>query len=273
MIATLPISYPYKLIYSYFINYEGTKNYDSIKKIVLNIDEPKSSRDILIKNMHIMILLAFNNKKLNVQGFISLIGKIFNIPRLIKIRCRLNILSELRSEELYLSCENFIKDFGIGLSSFALFVIASKLIAEKEGFYFILPISYFAISKDIENEQIKKHYLMGVIENLRIKNKSDESQNLYDKIKDFYSQNQVNFYNDDIKHIYLFGSIAKNQYHKESDIDMVIEFSESTSHIKINEIMNMLKEQNSKQFGRNTDAYEYFEFINRNPNLSLKQLF
>lgn len=270
----MPINYPYKTIHTFLVNFSNTYEYDLIKSIVLNTSEPRTKEEIKIKEYHCVLTRIFCDKTTDVL-------KIANIYRRYlsknKSECFNNLIAKLNACSKKESCvllDEIKNTFGDTKAGFILFALVVKRVSEEIKDFFVLPLTYFEDTKCINNLTTKKYYIQGMIERiLENKNKMYRNDCLLEDIFEYYSTNKSTFNELGINHVYLFGSVAKKQNHKESDIDMVLEFNDLVSYFEILKTMDKIKETNYSIFKKDTDVYEYREFLEKNNTLQLLKIF
>lgn len=259
------ISYPYKVINSYFTNFFNLNEYNDIKNAVLGIN------DFLNKYhkyyLFYQILFSFKDYH-NYYEALPYFKLTFNID-IFKSEA-------IKVIDAGIACENtlfgFISIFNkINYFSkeegFLLFIVMQMMINQHYNSLIILPHDLFKETRNIKYISTLAYYANGIL----IKRVKRNERNLLNKIKDIYSQNLAYFYNMKIKSIYLFGSVKENEYHNESDIDMVVEFNNCTYKEKV-EVFDKIIIFNRNNFGRDTDLQEYNDFIEINPNIKLLKI-
>lgn len=267
-LSTIPtISYSYRLIHSYFAIFHKIFEYNKIKNAVLKINN-------------------WNNEYLNYYIFYSVVfsaenGKSFDFEL---CNSFYHILFEERINDETI---DFLKNvFAMSNKQTAVAKLIRKIAEARinEGYFIflmmsmhlnrmyssliVLPIDLFERIEHIHNDYIFGHYINGLIlgkcNSLLRDDLFTQIEALYSSKKDFLA----NKYG--IIRIYLFGSIALNEYHRESDIDMVIELS--SSKVDFADIIEEISSLNMKNFKRKSDIYEYSYFVERNKHIDLRLL-
>lgn len=260
------ISYPYKVIHSYFINYFNSKDYNKIKNAVLGINDYLNEYHKYYLFFEIITSFKdYQNYKMSIPFFNIIFQEDISKSDV------MNIIND--------AVQNKNKLFGIASlfdkislfskeEGFFLYMIMQMMINQYYGTLIVLPHDLYNETKNIINKSTLAYYLNGVLIN-----KSEIiKRNLLDDIKNKYSDNIEFFRSLKIKNVYLFGSIKDNEYHRESDIDLVIDFEKNTYKEKVDAFDKIIN-FNKEHFNRKTDIQEYNDFIEFNPEIKLLKIF
>ena len=263
---TIPnIAYPYKVIYSYFANYRNLLDYNRIKNAVLGINDYNNKYheyymfySIVFSNHNyenIEYFLPFFeicfNKKLSERAF-NILKNAFNQSKeLFKITFLFNNIESLDEEE-----------------GFFLYMIMQRIINKHYKSLIVIPSNLLQNSKVTADFYTLSYYVNGVLMN-RIEHLK---RGLLKDIQKSYLRDKSQIIDKNmIKHLYVFGSVKENEYHRESDIDMVIEFNECTYEEKKKAMQNIVS-YNYETFRRKSDVQEYGDFMEMNPHIELKRI-
>ena len=150
------------------------------------------------------------------------------------------------------------------------YLIILKKLCEYFKDYFFIPITFAEKTADLENDTIRKYYIKGWFHNLAELNETPPD-NLLSRIQNCYIDKIETF--PQIKHMYLFGSIPSGMYHRESDVDIVVEFKGTPSYYVVQDTFEEIKRLNKQLFHLDTDIYEINQFLESNSHLSLTKIF
>ncbi|MBR2138155.1 MAG: nucleotidyltransferase domain-containing protein [Bacilli bacterium] len=261
------IAYPYKIIYSFFANYYDKYEYNKIKNAVLKINDWNNE----YFNFYLIysIVFAFDYKQ-NFEKYIPYYEMVFQNKFHYETKIEVDkILTNKDKKHVISKMFLLIKTLSIE-EGFLLYLYMQKEINMLYDSLIVIPCDLFQNIKSIKNEYILTYYLHSVFLTKMIPN----NEQLLSHIKEYYYVNKnklINKYN--IKNIYIFGSIMCQEYHRESDIDMVVEFLDHQKYSKVSEVFNELIKINKKTFDRNSDIHEYNDFVTYNSHISLLNLF
>ena len=251
MIKTMPVNFCYKVIHSYYMNFKNINEYEIIRDIVLNIKVPCNEFEREIKNFQQILLFTFPNKNYVLSDCIKIcnfFGCSFSIE---KIKMLFN-----NSNDLYSSLICAI-DYVInwkGVSSFIVYVTITKKLSELYDLFFVIPINYIEKTKAFSSAVAKRFYTIGWFEQLK-KIHQNVDYDLLAEVKNEYCRNKEYFNSIGVDQIYLFGSVASGKYHKESDLDIVIDISINMDDDSISKAIKYKKEVNETRFKKKEAIY------------------
>lgn len=259
------ISYPYKIIYSYFTNYFNVKDYNKIKNAVLGINDYLNEYHKYYLFYEIITSYKdYQNYKMLIPFFNIIFEEDISKSDAMKV---INDALQNKNKlfaiaSLFIKIPLFSKEDG-----FFLYMIMQMMINQYYGTLIVLPHDLYDQTKNIVNKSTLAYYLNGIFINKSVITK----RNLLDDIKIKYYENVEFFKNLHIRNIYLFGSIKDNEYHRESDIDLVVDFEKATYKEKVDAFDKIIY-FNKGHFNRKTDIQEYYDFIEFNPQIKLLKI-
>lgn len=263
------ISYPYRLIFSYFSIYWGKEEYKKIKYAVLKIND--WDNEYLNYYTLYNVILSLDNYDLNkADRYNHYYECIFGVPLSEKTNNYLcECMNKRKNHFLIADMLYEIKSFN-AQEGFLVFLFVSKVINYFYNNLIILPYNLFESMNKINNKYIFAFYLNALL----LDKKSHNQKDLFNLIREYYSTKKLELTtNSKLKNIYLFGSIKDDEYHRESDIDMVLEFENDCKQDEITKVKKHIAHINEIVFKRKSDLHEYSDFLWRNPNISLVSLF
>ena len=268
MIKTMPIKYCYKAIHSFFFNFYNINEYDKIKSIILNINAPADDFEKEVKKYHNAILLIFNSHTLSYEDFTHAYR--FTTGR--EDADFFKYIADIFKGEIFTKCSMLCRDIGrmTRINAYFTYLIILKKLCEYFKDYFFIPITFAEKISDLENDTMRKYFIKGWFYNLAELNETP-SDNLLSNIQNCYIDKAETF--PQIKHLYLFGSIPSGMYHRESDVDMVVEFKGIPSYYVVQDTFEEIKSLNKQLFHLDTDIYEIGQFMESNPELKLTRVF
>lgn len=268
MIKTMPIKYCYKAIHSFFFNFYNINEYDKIKSIILNINAPADDFEKDVKKYHNATILIFNSKKLCFDDFISSYRYTAGADDVVFFE----YIADILRGDIFSKCSTLCRDIRQmnRTNAYYAYLIILKKLCEYFKDYFFIPITFAEKIADLENDTIRKYYIKGWFHNLAELNEI-HSDNLLSRIQNCYIDKIETF--PQIKHLYLFGSIPSGMYHRESDVDMVVEFKGTPTYYVVHDTFEEIKGLNKHLFNLDTDIYEINQFMESNSHLSLTKIF
>lgn len=268
MINTMPIKYCYKAIHSFYYNFYNINEYDKIKKIILNSIAPNDSFDVEVKTFHNAALLLFNNRYLCYENFVDVYKYINGATD----EDFLKYASTFFKDDIFSKCAFLYEDIKMmnRTNAYFAYLIALRKLSEHFEDYFFIPITFVEKTSDIDNSTVRRFFIKGWFHNLAELNETPPD-NLLTNIQNCYIDKIETF--PQIKHLFLFGSIPSGMYHRESDVDMVVEFKGTPPYYTVQDTFKEIKSLNKQLFHLDTDIYEISQFIESNPELKLTQIF
>jgi predicted nucleotidyltransferase len=260
------ISYPYKIINSFFANFYQIYDYNKIKNAVLGIND----YDNEYRPYYLFYLIAINlSEYKNYKELVPYFNLIFRLRLEDSV---INLIDDsinndnvlFRISSLFVN----IRKYNIQQGYF-IYLIMQLIINEHYKKNIILPCDINKCIDSTSNFSTFTYYLNSVILREVV---NQNIGNLLNEIIESYTLNKNNFEQYKIKHIYIFGSIKEQEYHRESDIDIVVEFFES-SYVEKNDAYSYICKYNKDKFNRNTDYHEYNDFIEYNSKIDLMKIF
>ena len=261
------IAYPYKIIYSFFTNYYNKYEYNKIKNGVLKINDWNNE----YFNYYLLYSIVFSfDYEQSIESYIPFYELIFHKKINNETKCKLESIVKYSDKKYVISKMFFlIKDVSVE-EGFLLYLFMQKEINLLYKSLIVIPCDLFQNVKDIKNEYILTYYLHAVFLSKTTENKE---QILHEIIKYYFKNKDKLKKKFNIKNIYIFGSIMCREYHRESDIDMVVEFTRRETYQRMDEVFLQLNKLNNKVFNRKSDIHEYNDFINYNSHIALLNLF
>ena len=267
MIETMPICFCYKAINSFYTIFHEENHYDLIKELVLNIKSPSTDLERKIKEYQNAILLIFNCKVLTKTEF-TRIAKYIDNNEPASFETISNILT---AEDIFESCNQML-NADVSTNDTQLFLSYAVILKRLNEFfktYFLIPSTLREETKSINDDTVRKFFIKGWFKHIAHRQEKTHTD-LFAKISDNHNNAKIA---PEIHHLYMFGSIPNRTYHKESDIDMVVEFVKNTTLERRKTVLNDIKSYNKSTFNRKTDIYDLEDFMEYNPKLKLTQIF
>ena len=266
-LLTVPnISYPYRLIHSFFAIFHKKLEYNKIKNAVLKIND-WNNEYLIYYIVYCVVFAADDGDSLNFQMYVDAFQVLFK--REISKEILVIIEETLSIKDKYVVAAKLIyaiRQFSVE-EGYLLFLFLSKYLNRTYRSLVVLPIDLLQGIDCVKSEYIFAYYVRGVLL-ARIKNGKDSD--LLSQIRCVYLNKKEYLINElGIQHVYLFGSVAVNEYHRESDIDMVISVKHPISKNNFDAVVKEVKDINYKNFNRESDIYEYDDFIKRNRSIDL----
>ncbi len=272
MLTLVPqISYAYKMISSFYDNYLGEHVYDEIKKITLNIKKVETEREKQIHGFYQLYLLIFSRHYCSTfEEYLDDYLKIYKQLQTEESFAIKNLL-DLASQDLYLAiCRmNVLICKGINSFTFFCYLLLVRLLNNELNQLVVMPENFTRDCSPIHDEVILKYFVMGWISSL----KKDTKEDLKNSIIKKYQKEKMKMIKKGIKALYLFGSIMKGEYHKESDIDLVVKFDNKIDYFAQKDLILFLKKYNLKNFMKESDILEYDDFMEYHKEKKVLQLF
>jgi len=267
MIETMPICFCYKAIHSFFTIFHDENHYDLIKELVLNIKSPSTDLERKIKEYQSVILLIFNCKVLTEKE-VARVSYYVNNETPGSFATINNILT---SEDIFESCNQMLNaDVSTNDTQlFLLYVVILKRLNELFKTFFLIPSTLREETKSINDNTVRKFFIKGWFKHIAHRQEKTHTD-LFAKISENHNKVKIA---PEINHLYMFGSIPNRTYHKESDIDMVVEFVKNTTLERRKTVLNDIKSYNKSTFNLETDIYDLEDFMEYNPKLKLTQIF
>lgn len=256
------ISYSYKTITLYFEIYKKIYDYKNIKRCTLRLDKASIYAQYL--DMYCAIFLM--NSIVTLEKRVKTFEKIFQIKTDDKFKSNLSQILSIKDIKTKL---NSLLRYSFSLNDEKSYLVYLIFLYEANKIYDQLTILPLSIKEDIEkinDFRISTIYLDIVLEQCGLCN---NKENLYFKLKEYLKSNEVDI-RQNIKSIYLFGSLNTDTFHHESDIDLVFEFKKIDSSIK--EIISQYSNNLFCILKRRIDVHEYNDFILLHPDVVLEKL-
>ena len=263
-LETIPnISYPYKAIYAYFAYFKNIREYKKIKNAVLGINSYHNEYE---KYYRFYLIMSSFRKLEEYKDILPFFNIIFNHPVENKVLKLIDEYSHNRIPLFYTKLLKSINDFDID-DGYFLYLICLKIINFSYESCLIIPndiLDILSWSEDINT-------LSSFFNSYFLKQKRQKRIDILNLLKNEYQKNINCFNKMGIAHIYLFGSIKDNEYHRESDIDLVVDFKLAEHKTKLY-AYEYIEKFNKEKFNRKTDIQEYKDFKLYNPDIDLLEL-
>lgn len=264
-LLTIPsISYPYHLIHSFFVIFRNEYEYHKIKNAVLKIND-WNNKYLKYYVLYIILFSIDDGRSLDFEKYETFYRNLFGESNLEESLAKIKEILLLHDSKIIIA--KLIKLIISTQSDegFFIFLVLSKYINKIYSSLVIFPCDLLIGVKHIESDYVFGHYINGVVLG---KYGSPFKEDLLSQIEALYSSNKESLMEKyGIKRIYLFGSVVLNEYHRESDIDMVVELI--SLDVDFVEITKEISSLNMKAFNRKSDIYEYNDFVKRNKHIDL----
>lgn len=250
-----PNSFRYKIIHSFFSNFLGINNYLMIKDICYSHNENNYNKKEVcfiakLSKLYSMIFYSRISNKFEqeIKDYRYIFDRNINYCDFTeKIYCSNDICSILA--KLMTDAElTDVQDL-----AFYYFLAIKKLHA-KIGYYITLPVALsYNIQDEIKNKECVniRYYIEGQLSVLWQKEKKQtiaigDLQHTY--------EHELSSLREKIEKITLFGSIARNEYTIDSDIDLIVYVKKMRTE-EISAIINKIKSINIIYFNKKSDIH------------------
>lgn len=246
----------YKTIWSFFFNKVNKDVYKEIKNISLDYVDAGSTTfgtnvvfmSLLLQNIIAKWRSGTIDYYFSVFVLFKKLGRISSAQvKKIKERLREYDYGNFSIDSAYNLINLSIKSKNINISFFY-FVLCQTMLCKIYNRLAIFNHDLFDILISIKNKNVKIMVFKTIIK----KQFFSVQQDLKKSITTYCLLNKNEFENRGISHLWLFGSINDNQYHDNSDIDMIVDFNEE---YVFKDAYMFLSIMLFKQFGRKSDLH------------------
>jgi len=260
MDTTYTSTFPCKVISSFYDNYYNIHKYDDIKKITFRIQNIDTEFDQEILNyfklFQMIYSLPINASEAEYRNCFKLIydKEVINLSLLTERMeagiCMFEWIDKylLRFKEME-SCESYF-----------FFILLTIYLTKEYNYTCVPPVNLYEIYQTIKNDNSRKYFLYSYFNTLFVNNKK-RNPNLKEEIINFLYSEKDKLIEKGIKSMFLFGSIYKNEYHSNSDIDLMVLLDDPISFKTIKESKKYISTIILNTFHRSCDIVEYNDFV------------
>ena len=260
MDTTYTSTFPCKVISSFYDNYYNIHKYDDIKQITFRkqcIDTEFRQQIFNYFKLFQMIYSMPINSSISeyIQCYKMIYNtEIFNYSLLSQDFC-LGVKLFEWIDRYWINFKNMESS-----ESYFFFLILTLFLTKQYNYTCVPPVNLFETYQMIKHENSRKYFLYSYFNSLFINNKKN-NLNLKEEIINFLHKEKERLIKKGINSIFIFGSIYKNEYHRNSDVDLVVMFKEPVSFKTIKECKKYISTLILNTFHRSCDIIEYNEFI------------
>lgn len=253
MDTSYKFSYPCKTISNFYDNFYCIHIYDEIKQVVYRkvLETKHQELFMYFKLFQLIFSLPLDSDfdKYKENYYLAVGDKFLN---------KYDDIIKVSSKNIYEAIYKFTKMKSSDLKeTFVVYLYLQNIISKNVGYNILLPANLIIECNAILDEEIGKYFLQSWF-NMLFKPKKYELKEIivkkYKKCKCIFSKLPID-------EIYLFGSIYKDEYYDSSDIDLVVKFKTPITPDRIIQIKEIISAYNKKNFQRNTDIQNYYDYI------------
>ena len=270
--TTYSPSYPCKVISSFWNNYTGSDEYDLIKRITLRKEKiDTAKKNTFFKQFQLFQLIHSYSIRSSWDEYIEAFKVVYPGDDLSQLD-KLTVKIDVDGDEAF----NVIKEIANSFNSyqeepaFLLFLALENILNIIYKSACVPPRNLIPIINEVKSDNLKVSFIKGYLNSRFLKS---ACLNLKDAIINAFNQNKESFANLGIQSLCMFGSIAKNEYHDYSDLDLVIDFSPNISSEKIQIIKSQISEFVFNKFHRKSDIFDFNNFKLDKSDTSLEKIF
>lgn len=260
MDTTYTSTFPCKVISAFYDNYYNVHKYDDIKKITFRIQniDTKFNQEILnyFKLFQMIYSLPINASASEyIQCFKLIYDKEIVHDSLLNDRMDLGICIFEWLDRYLIK----FKEMESSESCF-FFILLTIFLTKEYNYTCVPPVNLYEVYKTIKNANSRIYFLYSYFNTLFINNMK-YNHNLKEEIINFLQSEKDKLVEKGIKSMFLFGSMCKNEYHRNSDVDLVVLFNDPISFKMIKDSKNYISTIILNTFHRSCDIVEYNDFI------------